>query len=333
MTEEKIDIHAHFIPPFYREACLKTGHGRPDGMPTIPEWSEEAHLELMRKTSISKAILSISSPGVHLSSEDTEFNKQLTMECNDFASDLVHRSPMNFGFWASLPLPDVEGSLSEIARVFDGMNAVGFTMETNHHGVYLGDPSLDAVFNELNRIKAKVFIHPTTPCFQRINESEHRHTAVTCLPQYPNPMMEFMFDTTRALINLFASGTIARCPDITFVVPHAGGALPPVLQRFCSFSIMIMKSEIDLSLQAVKETLRRQFYFDLVGFPFPDQVHGLLRIVGPERLLYGSDYPFTPPQVVVGLVKLMSVGLKKTFEDGDVREGIYFLNAKRLLGE
>ncbi|KAG4441838.1 hypothetical protein IFR05_002702 [Cadophora sp. M221] len=333
MAEEKIDIHAHFIPPFYREASLKTGHGKPDGMPAIPEWSEEEHLELMRRTSITKAILSISSPGVHLSFEDTEFNRQLAIHCNDFASDLVSRNPSKFGFWASLPLPDVEGSLSEITRVVNGMNAVGFTMETNHHGVYLGDPALDAVFNEMNRVKAKVLIHPTTPCFQHIDKlGQHQHTAVTFLPQFPNPMMEFMFDTARALINLFASGTITRCPDITFVVPHAGGALPLVLQRFCAFSTMIMKSEVDLSLQTVKETFRRQFYFDLAGFPFPDQIHGLLRIVGPERLLYGSDYPFTPGQAVVGLMGLMNVGLRETFEDAEVREGIYLGNAKRLLG-
>ncbi|KAH7403803.1 hypothetical protein BKA64DRAFT_460901 [Cadophora sp. MPI-SDFR-AT-0126] len=165
-------------------------------------------------------------------------------------------------------------------------------METNHHGVYLGGSSLDAVFRKLNQVKAKVFIHPTTTCFQHNNDSGvHIHTPVTFLPRYLNPMMEFMFDTARALINLFASGTIARCQDITFVVPHAGGALPPILQRFCSFSTMIIPSELDLSLGAVKKTLSEQFYFDLAGSPIPDQIHGLLRNVGPERLLYGSDYP------------------------------------------
>ncbi|PVH73618.1 aminocarboxymuconate-semialdehyde decarboxylase [Cadophora sp. DSE1049] len=335
MAEEKIDVHAHIVPPFYREACLKTGHGNPDGMPGVPEWNEEAHLELMRTTNISKTIVSISSPGVHLSATtDTEFNKQLCQNCNDFASDLVRRHPTKFGFWATLPLPDVEAGLAEITRVIDGMNAVGFVMETNNHGVYLGDPSLDSVFKELNRVKAKVFIHPTTPCFQHMNSAgEHAHKSVTFLPQYPNPMMEFMFDTTRALINLFASGTIARCPDITFVIPHAGGALPPILQRCCAISTTLLKTGLDMSLQVVKKTFREQFYFDLAGFPFPDQIHGLLRIAGPERLLYGSDWPFTPSAAVDGLAKPMSVGLKDIFEDDGVREGIYLGNAKRLIDQ
>ena len=286
----------------------------------------------MRTANITKSIVSISSPGVHLSSADADFNKQLCQQCNDFANDLVVRHPTKFGFWASLPLPDVESSLAEIGRVLDGMNAVGFVMETNHHGVYLGDPLLNVVFDELNRVKAKVFIHPTTPCFQHTSSGgDHGHTTTTFLPEYPNPMMEFMFDTARAVINLFASGTISRCPDITFVIPHAGGALPPILQRFCSFSTNLLKSEVDLSLQAVKKTFKERFFFDLAGFPFPDQIHGLLRIVGPERLLYGSDWPFTPSVAVVGLAKAMSSGLKEVFEDEHVREKVYLGNARALL--
>jgi hypothetical protein len=35
-VEERIDVHAHFLPPFYRKACLETGHGKPDGMPVLP---------------------------------------------------------------------------------------------------------------------------------------------------------------------------------------------------------------------------------------------------------------------------------------------------------
>jgi predicted TIM-barrel fold metal-dependent hydrolase len=287
----------------------------------------------MRDTSISKSIISISSPGTHLVPGDKMYNGNLARQCNDFANALVGRHPEEFGFWASLPLPDVEGSLSEIARSISDLNPVGFTLETNHHGTYLGDPSLDAVFNELNRIKATVFIHPTTPCCKHTGDANgHEHTAITFLPKFPNPMFEFMFDTARALINLFSSGTISRCPNITFVIPHAAGALPPILQRFSSITNMLMRSELDLSSKTLKETFRRQFFFDLAGFPFPDQIHGLLRIVGPDRLLYGSDYPFTPTKRVKMLAEDMRGGLEEIFEDERVREGIYSGNARKLLG-
>jgi len=288
----------------------------------------------MRENSITKSILSISSPGVDLVPSDQAFNRKLARQCNDFANDLVRRQPGKFAFWASLPLPDVEGTLAEISYAIHSLHAVGFTMETNYHGTYLGDPSLDAVFDELNRVKAVVFLHPTTPCFKHSgHDTSSGYTAVTFLPQFPNPLMEFMFDTARALINLFNSGTLARCPNITFIVPHAGGALPPILQRFCTLATHLMRSELDLSARAVRETFKKQFYFDLAGFPFPDQIHGLLRIVGPERLLYGSDYPFTPPAMVAELAESMRFNLEDLFKDNATREGIYSGNAKSLLGQ
>ncbi|KAE9376329.1 amidohydrolase 2 [Stipitochalara longipes BDJ] len=328
----KIDVHSHFLPSFYRKACLETGHGKPDGMPALPEWSEDTHLEFMRDTSISKSIISISSPGVHLFPGSKNSNINLARECNDFAHDLVSRHPEKFGFWASLPLPDVEGSLAEIAHCTRELNATGFVLETNHDGAYLGDPSLDAVFAELNRVKAKLFIHPTTPCCNHIGgNNDNGRTPITFLPKFPNPIFEFMFDTARALINLFSSGTISRCPNITFIIPHAAGALPPILQRFSSISSMLMPSELDLSNRALKETFKKQFFFDLAGFPFPDQIHGLLRIVDPDRLLYGSDYPFTPAMGVKMLAIEMRNGLEEIFEDKAVKEGIYSGNAKGLL--
>lgn len=281
----------------------------------------------MKDLSISRSIISISSPGVYFG--DVDACRKLTRQCNEFARDLAKRRPKEFGFWAALPLPDVPGTLEEIKYAADALNADGFALETNHHGTYLGDAAFDDIFTELNRRKSIVFIHPTTPCV--MHAGSHSHSAVTVLPQFPNPMFEFLFDTARALINLFLSGTIERCPDITFVIPHAGGALPPVIQRFCSFATDILGSEVNISSQIVRETFKRQFYFDLAGFPFPDQIHGLLRFVPPEKLLYGSDYPFTPAKGVEMLAQKMEAGLEEIFSDASVRTAIYSGNAKRLL--
>ena len=81
----------------------------------------------------------------------------------------------------------------------------------------------------------------------------------------------------------------------------------------------------------VKETFRRQFYFDLAGTPFPDQVHGLLRFVGSTRLLYGSDFPFTPGPVVGTMVEKMEEESKKIWTAQEV-SGILRTNAEKMLG-
>ena len=48
MADRKIDVHAHFVPDFYRKALLDHGISNPDGMPGVPEWSVEGHLEFMQ---------------------------------------------------------------------------------------------------------------------------------------------------------------------------------------------------------------------------------------------------------------------------------------------
>jgi predicted TIM-barrel fold metal-dependent hydrolase len=293
---------------------------------SLQEWSPEAHLALMKELNISKSILSISSPGTSLTPGDDDTACKLTRQCNDYAAEICSQHP-GLGFWASLPLPNVEDTLQEIPYVLDVLKADGITIETNHHGTYLGDPALDKVFDELNRRHAKIFIHPTTPCMKSCHG--HGPTPATTLAQYPYPMLEFMFDTVRAVVNLFFSGTIARCPNITFIIPHAGAALPPIIERFTSFSSVIGMGQ-SLTSQDVKDVFARQFYFDLAGMPFPDQIWGLLRYVGTDRLLYGSDYPFTPAPAAFMLARVMAAEMESIWSE-DERTAILVGNARRML--
>ncbi len=298
----------------------------------VQPWSEEAHLEVMKTLSIQKSIISISSPGTHLVPGDDALARKVTRECNDYAADLCRRRPKEFGFWASLPLPDVTGALEEIPYALDTLHADGFALETNHHGLYLGDSTFDPVFAELNRRKAKIFIHPTQPCIPACNTPDGKVQPASPLMAFPRPMFEFMFDTARAVINLFLTGTVARCPDITFIIPHCGGALPPLVDRFTGFATMILGLEFEMSGKLVKETFARQFYFDLAGFPWPDQIFGLLRLVDSSRLLYGSDFPFTPPKGLVGMAESMATGMEMTFPNDLQRKMVLLGNAQRMLG-
>ena len=290
-------------------------------------WSEDDHLAMMKTCNISKSILSITSPGTHLVPGDDELARKVSRDCNKFAADLVKRRPEQFGFWASLPLPDVKGSLDELSFALDELGAEGVCVETNHHGRYLGHPSFDPVFAELNRRKTIIFVHPTCPCMV----TETGCQKIVPLPQYPIPMFEFMFDTARAVINLFLSGTVFRYPNITYIIPHAGGALPPIIQRFSIIPGLLGLDVEEVNPESVKAALKRQFYFDLAGFPFPDQIHGLLPYISTSQLLYGSDYPYTPLKGVVTLVHQMDDALPGVFPKEEDREAIYVLNARRLL--
>jgi predicted TIM-barrel fold metal-dependent hydrolase len=143
-------------------------------------------------------------------------------------------------------------------------------------------------------------------------------------------MFEFMFDSARAVINLFLSRTVERCPNITFIIPHAGGSLPALIERFTAFSSIIGGTST-LSGQDVKNAFTKQFYFDLAGLPFPSQIRSLLEYVGIDRLLYGSDFPFTPRPAVSMLSTLMAKEMSSSWSQEE-RAAILVKNARRLLG-
>ncbi|KAF2657192.1 amidohydrolase 2 [Lophiostoma macrostomum CBS 122681] len=332
----RIDVHSHFLPDFYTTALHENGHSHPDGMPAIPPWSLSAHLSNMSSSNITRSILSISSPGTNLTAGNAELATTLTRRTNSFASTLTQQHPSKLSYWASLPLPYIAPSLTEIDAA--ASTCAGFALLTNYHGTYIGDASLAPVFARLNELHATVFIHPTAPCTQHSTPaSAHTSPALPLGAAYPVPMFEFLFDTARAVINLFLTGTVDAYPHITYIVPHVGGAFPPLISRFLKFSTVIPGGRV-LDPQTVHRQLQSRFYFDIAGFAFDGeeggagQVRGLVEGggVGADRLLYGSDFPFTPEGAVRGLAVRMEDGLKELFgEEG--REGVYEGNARRLL--
>ncbi|MFD9698225.1 amidohydrolase family protein [Lentzea sp. NPDC059081] len=283
-----LDVHAHYVTPYYAERCRAAGHGTPDGMPALPEWSVEAAIQVMATSGVAAAVLSVSSPGVHFGDDSTAKDqnaRDLARHVNDEGAQVVARMPDRFGLAATLPLPDVDGALAELARAFDELGADAITLHTNHHGRYLTDPAYDPVLAELDARAAVVTLHPTSPpCWE--------HTALG----RPRPMIEFLFDTTRCVVDLVLSGTLDRYANIRWIVPHAGAVLPVVAHRVAGMSTLV-GAPVD-----VPNALGR-LYYDLAGVPLPVALDGLLTLVGPNRLLYGSDFPFTPAPVVAGLAE------------------------------
>ena len=131
---------------------------------------------------------------------------------NEYAADLVRSHPGRFGLFAIIPLPDTEASLREIEYAYSDLKADGIGLATSYDDKWLGHPEYQPVLEELNRRKAVVFVHPTTPLCCR-----------TLLPDVSPILIEIPQDTARAVTNLLFTGTFARFKDIRFIFTHAGG--------------------------------------------------------------------------------------------------------------
>ncbi len=276
----RIDVHAHFLPECYLNALKKAGLNTLDGGFPIPSWSEQAALDVMGRQNIDTAVISLSSPSTHFL--PVAEKPGLVRDVNDAGSALVRRHPDRFGFFASLPLPDVEAALKEMARAFDTLGADGVILETNIVGEYLGSQRFSPIFAELNRRKAVLFLHPTSPaCFDALALGR------------PAPLLEFPLDTTRTIVDLLYSRTLQTNPDIKVIVPHGGAALPALVARIAAFANLPFIEPRPSSEQEVFETLERLFY-DVALSAHPVPFAALRRIAPITQILFGSDWPFTP---------------------------------------
>ena len=318
MSQSRIDVHSHFLPDFYREALHAAGLSRPDGIAALPEWSEDDMLRTMDLLGIERAYLSISTPGVHFG--DDAAARKLARRVNEEAARLVRAHPGRLGFFASTPLPDVAGALDEIAYAYDVLGADGVVFETNFHGMYLGDAALAPVYQELDRRGAVLFLHPTAPgCSCGCGQYPGKHF------DYPAPMIEFIFDTTRAVTNMVLSGTLERCPNLKVIVPHAGAALPILAARIDLIGPMLTAPGVP-NPPLMRDALRR-FHFDLAGVPVPQMLDALLSVADPKHLHFGSDWPFTPTKICIGLAEALDGAAQL---NGPLRADVYRNNALRL---
>ena len=103
-------------------------------------------------------------------------------------------------------------------------------------------------------------------------------------------MMEFLFDESRAIVDLIFSGVLARYPRVQIVVTHSGGVLPLLVDRV---DLLKMASKDLAATDSARKALAH-LWFDCAGTPFPATLPALLPLSGYERLFYGSDYCFTP---------------------------------------
>ena len=275
---EIIDVHHHYLPPFYKDHARSWLVNNASGADRIVNWSPERAKDALHAGCIKTAILSISAPGLVFYDSNVKV-ESLAQRCNDYAAGLSRDHGLTFRFFTALPMPDVAASLREIARGYDELGAVGVGLLTSYRGKYLGDPSFAPVLEELDRRHSIVHVHPTdAPCCRGL------------VPDIPNPLIEFLFDTARTITNLLWSGSLSRFPNIRFIFSHGGGAMASVYPRVANLGAYVPHM-IERVPEGTKAALAR-LYADTASLTSPAPFEGARQWISPDHLLFGTDYPW-----------------------------------------
>ena len=305
MTNRKIDVHHHLVPPFWVDYLQQhpTVH-------RVPQWSPSADIESMDKQGIEKALLSLSVPGVGPWPQAERASA--AREINVYTADLVARWPQRFGSLATLPLPDVDAALVEVAYAFDTLSADGVVVFSNYDDVFLGDAVFEPLWRELDRRAALVLIHPDA-------------TSLPGLTGTPAPLVDFPFATTRTAVDMVLNGVLDRHRNMHVVLSHAGGFLPYVADR-------VSRGASALPGQPDRDTLTRlfqRFYLDTALSTGPTLIPSLMAFAEPGHILFGSDYPYAAG-MAEDFTAVLDASPLLTHEQ---RAAITHGNARALLGQ
>jgi predicted TIM-barrel fold metal-dependent hydrolase len=276
--QARVDVHHHILPPTYVAALGPERIGAPASSGRMPVWTPAHSIEAMDSVGIATAITSVSAPGFAI--DDASRRTTLVREANEFAARMKIDHPGRFGSFASLPLPDIDASLAEIAYAFDVLGAEGICLMTHHAGVYPGDPALEPVMAELDRRSAVVFVHPTSPM------------CAACVAGLSDSTLEFPFDTTRAIASLVLNGVTVRHPRIRFIFSHAGGTIPFLAARLDTLGGN--RPEVRERLPEGVLHALRTLYFDTALSTNRHAFASLLELTPREQILLGTDFPFAP---------------------------------------
>jgi 6-methylsalicylate decarboxylase len=306
-----VDLHHHVIPDFYWEASNEDGQAA--GGITPPRWSLDGAIAFLDAAEIDVAVPSISTPGVHFG--DDAAARTLGRRVNEYLAEIKRDRPDRFGAFAAIPLPDVDGSLEQIEYAFDVLGLDGVSLMSNAGGSYLGDPRFDAIFAELQRRAAVVFVHPTA------SPDPIAHTL-----GLPDSLLDYPVDTSRAVAKLHYSNTFARTPDVRYVFVHAGGTIPYVAGRFAIVDEMDVVPGAE-ERGAFSDSLARLHWDTASAFSDP-VLHMLRSVTGLGNVMFGTDYPY--PRDAISIGGLHQLQETAELDDGE-RRGILGETAAQLI--
>ena len=272
----RVDVHHHLISPAWKAQMKKwNGLKYVQGYETAQSYDVAKDVEQMDMGGVERSYLSVTTPGMWFG--DIDETRRVVRAQNEYGAQLLQQYKGRFGYFATVPLPDVDASLREIEYAYDTLKVDGISFVTSYNDRWLGDKTFAPMWEELNRRKATVYTHATAPgcCY---NPSFQEGIGG------PIPL-EFNSDIARTIASVISSGTAAKTPDVKYIWSHGGGSI--WAQRYINANDLATPTDPKSKMYHL-----RRFYYDTAAAS--DSLHiGILKLAVPmSQILFGTDYPW-----------------------------------------
>jgi aminocarboxymuconate-semialdehyde decarboxylase len=197
---------------------------------------------------------------------------------NDHIAALVAQAPGVLAGLGTLPITDTALAIAEARRGVQELGLRGFQIDSRVNERELSDPSLDPLWACLAELGAVVVIHP-------LGFSDGgRLGAFFMVNTVGQPLEE-----TIAFQHLVFGGVLDRHPGLKVLICHGGGYVPSYVGRLDH--AWEHRPELRKLISEPPSAYLKWLYYDTCVFR-PDLIENLVKLVGADRVLLGSDYPF-----------------------------------------
>jgi aminocarboxymuconate-semialdehyde decarboxylase len=288
----KLDLHTHYYPPAFFDTIRATpsefSFGQdPTGRTiityrgarffgvTAPMTDVGRRLEDMDRVGIEVEVVSLSTPNVFFA--EGKAQAPVARMVNDAYAALAAEHPRRFKGFASIPMDEPDAALAELHRAIDVLKLNGVILLSNIRGRALTAPVYRPFFEEANRMRLCIFLHPMLP----LNAEPFAEYVL-------GPLVGFPFDTTLAVARMCFDGLLRDFPDIRWIVGHLGGAIPYLMERLDNGWRDF--AECRVKIDQLPSTYLKRLYYDTVTFS-PYTLNMVRDLVGTGHMVMGSDYP------------------------------------------
>jgi len=288
----KIDVHTHYYPDIFFQMLrdipsafsfakdptgrtIITHRGARFFGVTPPMSDPNKRLEDMDRVGIDVEVISLSTPNIFFADETRQ--PEVARILNDAYAELIARHPVRFKGFASIPMDAPVAAVAELHRAIDELKLNGVVLLSNIQGRALTSPIYRPFFEEANRMKLCIFLHPMLPA----NPEPYTEYVL-------GPLVGFPLDTTLAVARMCFAGMLRELPDIRWIIGHLGGSIPYLMERLDSGYRDF--AECRVNIDQPPSTYLKKLYYDTVTF----SSHNLRMardLVGADHMVMGSDYP------------------------------------------
>jgi len=281
-----IDCHGHYTTApkqlmEYREAQIAHFEDASKPAPKLADMSDDEiresiennQLKALRERGADMTIFSPRASGMGHHIGDEAMSKTWTRICNDLIHRVVELFPDNFIGVCQLPQSPgvtIKNSTEELERCVNELGVVGCNLNPDPSGGHwTGPPLTDKAW------------YPFYEKMVELDVPAMIHVSGSCNPNFHATGAHYINADTSAFMQLIQADLFSDFPDLRFIIPHGGGAVPYHWGRYRGLADMLKKPPLP-------EHVMRNVYFDTCVYHQPG-IDLLFRVIDVDNILFASE--------------------------------------------